>query len=177
MKSKVFLLILSLIVLFVACESKVTSPNTPLVYKGITVSETTPDFIGGNRLAKTTESTAQIESDPPYGTVYGVDTDPDNVYLSNGSEVLPTGSWTDQVYQETYKTTLFSKSTAQFDGLTTVTITDAVDCYYLDATGTWVEVTSDITVETTAIKTGVNGTCSIEIQTKSEFPGDGPEWD
>ncbi len=176
MKFRVSLIILTIIFILAGCESNLTQPPQELTYNGITVSESVPEFIQPSVLAKTTdESAAQIEEDPPYGTVYGHETDPDNVYLSSGSEVLPSGSWTDQVYDETYKTTLYANTKATFDAPTTVTITDPVDCYYLNASGVWVEVTSDTTVETTAIKTGLNGTCTIESDVKCTFPGDGGE--
>ncbi len=164
-QTKITLSIFTIILFMVGCQSDINQPNAPLTYNGIVVSESTPDFTRRNALARSTAANAQIEDNPPYGTVYGHENDPDNVYLSQGGELLRDGSWADQVYNETYKTTLFGNSKAEFDNLATVTITNPVDMYYLDGNGNWVQITSDTTVETIAVTTGLYGSGDIESGT------------
>lgn len=165
MSSRLILSLLAATLLWVSCQSNINQPNEPLTYNGIIVSETPPAFNGTGGLAKSTLPNAQVESAPPYGTVYGHENDPDNVYLCQGGETLTDGSWTDQVYNDTYKTTLFENSVAEFDGVVIVTITNPENCYYVDNNGNWVQVTSDINVQTTAVSTGPNGSADIESST------------
>ncbi len=165
MSSRLILPLLAATLLLVSCQSNINQPNEPLTYNGIIVSETPPASNSAGDLAKTTSQNAQIESTPPYGTVYGHENDPDNVYLCQGGETLTDGSWTDQVYNDTYKTTLFENSIAEFDGVVTVTITNPDNCYYVDNDGNWVQTISDITVQTTAVSTGPNGSADIETST------------
>lgn len=164
-QTKIAISIFTIILLMVGCQSDLNQPNEPLTYNGIVVSETTQKFTNENVLARSTAANAQIENNPPYGTVYGHENDPDNVYLSQGGELLPNGSWADQVFNETYKTTLFGNSKAEFDNLASVTITNPVNMYYLDGNENWIQITSDTTVQTTAVTTGLYGSGDIESGT------------
>lgn len=153
---------------FFACQEKINQPTDRLDYNGKMVTETVAPFLfsGGNALFRTIASTGQIEQSPPYGTVYGHESDPDNVYLSQGGEQLPSGSWTDQVYDDTYTTTLFSNATITFENLILITITNAVNTHYLDENGNWIDVNSGITIQANAVTTDSGGACDISTSDK-----------
>ena len=148
---------------FFACQEKINQPTELLSYNGKIVTETVAPFLGGGdgSLYRTVAPTGQIEHAPPYGTVYGHESDPNNVYLSRGEERLPSGSWTDQVNNETYTTTLFNDGTITFENLTVVTISNAVNTHYLNENGDWINIESDITLQAKAVTTGSNGVCDI----------------
>ncbi len=148
---------------FFSCQEKINQPTELLTYHGKMVNETAASFliVGDNALFRTVAPCGQIEPLPPYGTVYGHESDPDNVYLSQGGEQLPSGSWTDQVNDETYTTTLFSNGVLTLENLTLITISNAVNTHYLDENGDWIDVDSDITVQANAVATGAGGVCDI----------------
>jgi len=169
MKTHKIISFLVITLMFISCNSNINQPDIPLLYNGIVVSESVPDFNQNSSLSKSNSANAKIEQEPPYGTVYGHESDPDNVYLSYGGETLPQGAWADQVYQETYKTILFGNTSGSFSSLSTVTILSPVDCYYLDSSGNWIEVSSDVTVQTTSVRTSSNGTCVIQSNNKCDI--------
>ena len=154
--------------IFFGCEDTINHQQEPLTYHGIEVLETTPSFIlPGNRvLAKGSAPNAQIEANPPYGTVYGCESDPSNVYLAIGGELLPEGFWTDQIYEDFYGTTLFSNSVISFESPATIIITGAAQCKYLNVDDRWVPIRGDATVTAKAVSTGPSGTSTITTDSK-----------
>jgi len=152
--------------IFFGCEDSVNQDS--LTYHGKEVLESTPSFVlpGGRVMYKGSGPNVAIETNPPYGTVYGLITDTANVYLAQGGELLPDSTWTDQIYQNTYGTTLYSNSAVTFLSPATVTITNATNCMYLDVNDNWVPVTGDITVTAKAISAGLNGSCYFETDSK-----------
>ena len=174
MNNRFFLPLFTVLILLIACNSKLTQPeNKPLTYNGIVVSESTPAFLSSDGITRSTNSSGQIENDPPYGTVLGHENDPDNVYLAQGGEILPSGSWADQMFQAIYSTTLYGNTIAEFANTTTVTILNPIDCYYLNSIGNWVQVSSSQTVQTTVVKTGLNGSCTIQSNTLASIGNGG----
>lgn len=154
--------------IFFGCEDTINQQQEPLTYHGVEVLETTPAFIfPGNRvLAKGSAPKAQIEANPPYGTVYGHESDPSSVYLALGGELLPDGSWIDQIYEDLYETTLYNNSAISFESPATITITGAAQCKYLNVDDQWVPIQGDATVTVKAVSTGPNGTSTIETDSK-----------
>lgn len=167
MKKFTHIIVLALIFTF-ACQSNINKPNKPLTYNGLSVSEVSAPFliVNNGSLARTVSPKGQLEPAPPYGTVYGHNDYPDDVYVSQGNELLPSGAWTDQAYQEIYRTALFGDTKVSFDEPTIVNITNADNTYYLDNSGNWELVLSDVSVETQGIKTDTNGSCSISTNCK-----------
>lgn len=163
---KLILLTLGLVFLYVVgCDQPITQPEGALVYHGIQVKEGPAPFIlnvsKGVR-AKGTSPDAELESSPSDGTVYGLQTDSTNVYLAQGGEQLPGGTWIDNAYGNVFTTTLFANSTLTFSGLQTVTLIDPVNTSYMDANNTWVPVSTTQTVTAQAVATGENGSTDVE---------------
>lgn len=162
------------IIFFFACQSNINQPTETITYNGITITETVASFlVNEGDLAKAESPKCQLEVSPPNGTVYGHETDPDNVYLAQGGERLPSGAWTDQVYQDVYRTTLFSNASITFDNPTLITISNANATSYLDSDGNWNEVSSDVSVEAKAVSTGSDGACEISTSDKGVFESGG----
>ncbi len=165
MDQKNKLMLLFVFGIFMGCEDKIN--QEPLTYQGKEVLETTPSFlIPQGVMLKGEGPSSQIQVDPPYGTVYGHKTDPNNVYLSQGGELLPDGSWTDQVYSDVYGATLYSNSGVHFESPATVTLSNAVDVKYLDVNDNWVSVSGDATITAKAISVGPAGTTFMETGSK-----------
>ncbi len=163
---KLVLLVLSLaFLLVVGCDQPITQAGGVIVYHGIQVKRGPAPFIlnapKGIR-AKGANPDAELESNPSDGTVYGLQTDSTNVYLAQGGEQLPGGTWIDNAYGNVFTTTLFANSTLTFSGLQTVTLIDPVNTTYLDANNTWVAVSTTQTVTTQAVATGENGSTDVE---------------
>ncbi len=154
----------TLAILFIfSCQSYVSDGDSSLYYNGIKVSEESPSSISHNENmnARGVTPNGEIESSPPYGTVYGHENDPNHVYVSHGGELLSSGSWTGHIFSDIYQITLYPQTKASWNQLTDVTIQNAIDCYYLDYNGTWRSITGNGTIETWSIKTGNQGTIDI----------------
>lgn len=151
--------------MFFGCEDTIN--QEPLTYHGKEVLETTPSFlIPSGIMLKGEGPNSKIQTDPPYGTVYGHETDPNNVYLAQGGELLPDGSWTDQVYSDLYGATLYSNSGVHFETPAIVTLTNTTDCKYLDVNDVWIPVSGTVTVTAKAISVGTSGTTYMETGSK-----------
>ncbi len=170
MKQQTLIALMISLTFFFGCQDSVYQEQGPLMYQGKEVLETTPSFVilevKDGVMAKAGDPEVQIEANPPYGTVFGNESDSGNVYLSQGSEMLPAGSWIDQVNGEVFTTTLLSNSTVSFVNATTITITGATDCEYLNVDDEWVSITGDATVTAKAVSIDENGTCTIETSDK-----------
>jgi len=153
---------------FFGCEDAIDQKQEPLTYQGKVVLETTPSFIfsGKGVAAKGVAPNAELEISPPYGTVYGHASQPENVFLAQGGELLPNGSWVDQVFHDVYVTTLFSNGVISFDDPTTIVITGAAQCKYLNEDGQWVPIHGAATVTAKGVATGPNGTTTIETTSR-----------
>ena len=164
MKRQTLIALVIGLTIFFGCEDSIDQRQEPLTYHGKEVLETTPSFVISKIgvSAKSLLPNSEIQADPPYGTVYGQISDPDNVYLAQGGELLPDSTWTDQIYADLYGATLFSNAGIYFKNPAIVTITNAIDCQYLDVNDVWVPVTGDATVTAQAVSTGAGGSAYIE---------------
>lgn len=169
---KKHILILGIILLIVGCQS-INQQDRILYYKGLQVSESAPDFLHpGQRVAARGETSGgQLDQTLPYGTVYGCVCDPDNVYLAQGGETLPPGTWSDQLYQETYTLYVSGNTSVSFNTTTMVDVQNPIDTYVMDSDGNWTNLSSGGTIQTTAIKTGQNGSCSLSVSTMCDIGG------
>ena len=165
MKKLIFLTIGFVVLWVMGCDQPVTPIEGELVYHGIQVKEGPAPFIlnasKGVR-AKGAFPDAELESNPNNGTVYGLQSDSSNVYLAQGGEQFPGGTWIDNAYGDVFTTTLFANSTLTFSGLQTVTLIDPVNTTYLDANNNWVAVSSTQTVTAQAVATGDAGSADVE---------------
>lgn len=168
---KYFSLFASMMIVFFACELDLVNHSQVITYCGKTVIETPAPFLinGDGALNRGSNSVGQIENSPPAGTVYGHENDPDNVYLSQGGEQLPKGSWSDQTYQELYSTSLYRNSSITFNELTLVTITSGNSCQYLDNNGIWNTVGNNITIYVKAVRTDEDGSCQVTTNAKGVY--------
>lgn len=169
MNPRSFLALSIVLSIFFGCEDAINQQKEPLTYQGKVVLEITPSFVltDNGAMAKLNAPSAQIEEDPPDGTVYGLESDTNNVYLSQGSEMLPYGSWTDQIYEDVYSTTMYANTLISCEELTTITITDITpNCKYLNEFDDWVPIHEDATVTAKAVSTGPNGSATITTDSK-----------
>ena len=92
---KRFSLILSIIIatFFIGCDNSLVEPDNTLNYNGNTIQDIEAPFLSD------VPAIASIQFDEiiPEGIVYGTVNSPENVYLAQGSEVMPSGIWVDNL--------------------------------------------------------------------------------
>ncbi|MBL7013050.1 MAG: hypothetical protein ISR83_01395 [Candidatus Marinimicrobia bacterium] len=159
---KTVVVIFSILFIF-SCQSYDSDGDSSLYYNGIKVSQENPSFISHNKnmSARGVTPNGEIESSPPYGTVYGHENDPNHIYLSQGGELLSSGSWAAQIFSDIYQISLYPNTKASWDQFTVVTFQNAIGCFYLDYNGTWQSVAGNGTIEAWSIKTGSQGTVDL----------------
>ena len=162
---KKHILTLFLILFIAGCQSINNQQDQVLYFKGIQVSESVPDFLHNDQrvAARGAVGGVQLDQTLPYGTVYGCVCDPDNVYLAQGGETLPPGTWSDQLYQDNYTIHVSGNTSVAFNTATTIEIQNPLDTYYQDSDGNWSPVLNNSIVQSTGIKTGQDSSCSLTI--------------
>lgn len=175
MNFRSIILMLYSAVFFFSCQTRVQQPEDILTYKtSIVINEPAPFLLNFDaNLERSSSSRVEIEESPPDGTVYGHYSEPDNVYQANGSELLPAGAWTDHVNDHTYRLHLNENSILTFEQLTSLNITNAVNCQYLSESDEWITVNGDLAVQAKAVKSGENESADVAVSLKCSIGGNG----
>lgn len=140
--------------LFIGCENPGETANEQRLYQGQTIlTEKAPFLINTNSLSKTPGAILVIDDAVAEGTVYGLETET-NVYAAEGGEVLPVGTWVDNLDAEPIEVNLGSGLIISFAEPTTVTIIDAEELIYIDSNGEEVLFSGSGVITTSEIHTG-----------------------
>ena len=176
MKIRTALILICVVALFTACE-QTADPNTDvLIYRGVIVSEGTPDWaMDHNTLARVDEGGVQVSGDIPENTVYGAEGESE-VYAADGGEVLTEGKWLDNPDGYAYTAEILKKTVVTFEQAATVLIENPLQTNFLDENDNWIIVTGTGTFQTSKIVTGPLGSCTISSNVRFSIGGDGGEW-
>lgn len=129
----VSIILLSLL-LIIGCESPGESQNEQSYYNGTEVELGKAPFLLNSSLAKKSAGAVVISENSSTGTVFGLQTDA-RIYLSEGGEVLPEGTWIGNLQEEPVEAFIGSALILTFEEPTEVTLLDAKKVLYLDADG------------------------------------------
>ncbi len=172
---RVFVSVLLVLFLLVACESPQDTNDTQTLYKGRVVQDNrAPFLVNPNSLAKQTDGLLIIDEEVSAGTVYGLEADT-AVYAADGGETLPPETWIDNLSEEPIEVDVQAKLVITFETLTTVTLIDAEDVIYIDANGDEVEFSGTGVISTTEIETLKHGSVTLISTTKFAIGGEGGE--
>ena len=170
--ARVTAIVLLALILLIGCENPQNSDNDALLYKGKAVQDgRAPFLVDQNSLAKDAAGTLVIEESSAAGTVYGLASDT-YVYEAAGGEVLPKDTWVDNISAEPIEVGVTSELVLTFEELTTVTLIDAINVFYVDVNGDTLLFSGSGVVSTTEISTGLEGSVTLISSTKFSIGGD-----
>ncbi len=168
-------IILLVMFLFVACESPMDSTPEQITYRGQIVQDgSAPFLLDRNSLAKDSDGTLVIDDAVADGTVYGQSADSE-VYAASGGEVLPKDTWVDNISADPIEVSLKANLIITFEHLTEVTVIDAMNMFYVDASGAEVLFSGTGVITAIQIITGPDGSVTLISSTKFSIGGDGGE--
>lgn len=124
---------------------------------------------------KSLKSYAQIESNPPYGTLYG---DADSSWTAQGDEYLYDGYWVVNNSSNRYEIDVFENALITCEKVVTIRVVNPSGVTYKDGLNGWVSLTSTANVSTDSLKTNSTGTCGIigpQNDDELEIGGDEPD--
>jgi len=169
-------LILSIlaITLFIGCNNQLVAPSGDSTYNGVQIQDIEAPYLLNNT-ADESLGRLQIADLVPDGTVYGNVNDPDNVYFAQGGEILPAGSWVDNLDHSDFSTIVNSDAVLIFSATASVSLTDPVDMVYLDVSYQWHLAENSMMVDANGIMTGAAGSCSISTDAQFGIGGEGSD--
>ena len=165
-----YLTIIAQILLFVSCELNVNKQPV-LESDGKVVIETPAPWLINNALGRGNEHKIEINNPVVEATVYGNEIDP-NIYLASGGEKLPEGSWVKNVNNYEYITHIKSSSIILLEDQLLLHVLNPADSYYLSENNEWVAFDANAYLNTSAIKTGLDGSCTVITTVKISSSGD-----
>ncbi len=173
---KMTTIILLVLFLIIGCENPQDLSSEQTLYEGQVIQDgPAPFLLNGNNLAKASEGLFIFAAEVPDGIVYGLENDP-TVYTAQGGEMLPANSWVGNVKASPVEANLKAKASIKFDYLSTVTLIDADNIFYIDENGTKIVFSGNGVITATEIYTGSDGFTTLISTTKFSIGGDGGEW-
>jgi len=169
-------LILSVVAVtfFIGCNNQLVAPSGDNTYNGVQIQDYEAPYLLNNT-GDEELSRLQIAELVPEGTVYGNVNDPDIVFAARGGEMLPAGSWVDNLYNSAFSTNIGGNAVLIFATTTTVTLTDPVDVVYLDEGYQWHLAENTMTIDANGIMTGASGTCGFTTDAQFGIGGEGSD--
>ena len=155
-------LLLLVVVLFLGCEGNLTQVQ----YTETQLNESKNGF-----LAKDPVIVAKLDSIIPSGTKYGLPGDT-TTYTATGGEQIPDGAWVENDKDLSYEIHIYSEMKVIFGNLDSVTIDYPTNLDYLNASDTWVSLTTSKKVGAKAVRTGIFGGATLTRSGYGEYDED-----
>ena len=171
---KLFVVLVAL-TLFMACEAPEQDQNQVLTYRGTPIELGTAPFVHENSLAKDEgKDPVVIAPSSAETTVYGLISEPE-VYLAEGGEALPIGTWVGSLDGEPVEVSVKSEVTITFETLSTVTIIQADNMNYINANGDSIVFSGSGVITASALSTGADGSVMFITNVQFEIGQEGTD--